>query len=605
MLSPRAPPIAVLAAATAPPTVTYAVAHAPLATVHPGPPAPRSPSPRRTRRRALSLSAQGAPPGSQRTQAGTDRFPELDLVDGRSRAWFLREPDGVRRPGLPRADTPRPADNDRRGLTPPRTPSPARSSATGDKRDAEMRSPAARRTMVTRKRAKTSPAPRAQSLTPPAVPAEPRRSRSAHPSSASARLEEHHGDPVSPRNVPLPPSDDSFDGDGLDAFFAATDSEPDVGDDLLPPPAPEWLSAHRRGPRLDREDEPASDEPRGPIPRAFVPTPGSLAAQVAATNDVLPTAKDVFRFTSIPAEGPPPVHAGSPRWLFQNLRVQQIALWESIEGGKVFATIFGAGGADHLVDKALYATVASIRTELIRLTGIDALRVSPPDPENRPTTLNAPPYGFLVHGITDADALLLLEMGFLSTPKVSLLFFPFAVTFPTLMVSFMFISDRTNAEVRRMVVSLLRRPDIRSKVLDLVALDPAIDDQTTAHARARAIIKSTRIDNTPRSGKGGTPTPVFNVYVDTQAATIDDWKQWKGFFASVHWHDPAFGTLGIHDDVFCPGCRASDHYRWGCPFMAIPDWHGTMPRTSARGARTDGRLSRQAPLAGTRRRGAA
>lgn len=289
------------------------------------------------------------------------------------------------------------------------------------------------------------------------------------------------GDEVDPANIPLPPSaDTSYAADlSFNDLYAPT--EPDTersGADKEDSPA---LGHGRGGERTNdgataehASRELATGEGRSPSPgpelALLKPAPGSLAEHVAGTDDALPTSRDTFEYALIPADGPPIVNAASPRWLFQNLDVQQLIMWDNTPGGKLFATLYGAGGTDHLLDQSLFANVASIRSELIRLTGIESLRVTPPDPATHPTSLNAPPYGFLVHGIQQGDVDRLLAMGFLSTQKISILFFPFAVTYPTIMLNFMFISDKSNDEVRRMVVALLRRPENRSKVLNLVLL---------------------------------------------------------------------------------------------------------------------------------------
>lgn len=505
-----------------------------------------------------------------------------------------QDPPGPRRPGVPRADTPRPRSHSI-AESPPRPRAPTPDSATGTKRDLALRSPAAASGTALRKRARTSPAQTSRQTSPedpfdaprrPEQSATPAHRAPKHPPRAPAH-------PVSPANVPLPPSDE-LDGDSdFESMYAPT--EDDAGD-----PRDVALDDMRSGARtadlVERRDGGTT---------AVALAPGSVAEQVASTDDVLPSARDTFVYTPIPPEGSPVVNPTSPRWLFQNLDVPQIVLWENIPGGKLFATIFGGGGADHLIDSTLFAKVASIRTELIRFTGIQTIKVTPPDPASRPTSLNAPPYGFLVHGLREDDAARLLAMGFLSTPKVTVLFFPFAVTYPTLMVNFMFISDKTNDEVRRMVVALLRRPDNRARILDLVALSPSAGEQHRDNARARDIIKSAAITSTPRSGRGGTPTPVFNLYVDTRASSIDEWKRWKAFFTTLHWHDAEFGTLGLHDDVFCPGCRGADHYRWACPFMVLHEWKGTMPKQPWKGGAPDTRpnATRTTATAGKRKGG--
>lgn len=527
----------------------------------------------------------------------------------RPREAFLADPAGPRRQGLPRADTPRPgttmfqdvADLQLPALIPvhdipqheqdPGQQQPAAPQASTDahlKRVLAMRSPAAKATPVVLKKARTSHT----TATAPSVPdvfSGPAASIPDPPFSTSTPLTRSIAI-INPADVPLPASmDNTPEIQEEDVLF--DDTEPkDNADGRDDAAAQALLALSEQGPTGTQG--------------TLVLAPGSLAAQVAGTDDVLPSAKDAFVYTAIPADGPPEVNAASPRWLFQNLDVAQIVLWENIPGGKLFTTIFGAGGADHLIDKDLYATVASIRTELTRLTGITSLRVTPPDPAVRPSALNSPPYGFLVHGISESDAQRLLTMGFLSTARVSILFFAFAVTYPTIMANFMFISDKSNDEVRHMVVSLLRRPENRSKILDLIALKPGSRSPTQANTIARDLIKSARVTSTPRTGKGGTPTPVFNLYIDAGPITIDEWKRWKAFFTTLHWHDAEFGTLGLHDDVFCPGCRGADHYRWACPFMAIDGWKGTMPKAQWRGALPDNKQIQGKPGngAGVRKR---
>lgn len=593
---------------------------------------------------ALLVNALKADAGIHSTMPGARAAAHQGPLHPRS---FLADPAGARRAGVPRPDTPRPAWggvggpepapalDDAHGertapaagalegrAAPPdaeqpslpieeqdRTPPPPTPSL---KRGANLRSPSTKEIHSAAKRARPEgrATPRAQPLSPlPSAFPDSRRASRRSASLDSPRPERWGSEPA---DVPLPPSaESSFSDHDFESFFADTDSEDAELDDdpfnagfadgsrgrrTMPSTAADQRGDGGHGAAGAGTAPKVAGEEAHTNPAAYAP--GSLAALVAATDDVLPTAKDAFVYTPIPAGGPPTVNASSPRWLFQNLDVAQIALWEAIPGGKLFATIYGSGGADHLLDRSLFAAVASIRSELIRLTGVSSIRVNPPDPAVRPATLNAPPYGLLVHGLSHQDALRLLDMGFLLTPKVSILFFPFAVEFPSLMVNFMFISDKTNDEVRRMAVSLLRKPDIRGKILDLVGLNPRADTPQHANALARDIIKSARVDSSQRTGRGGTPTPVFNLYIDTQSSTIDEWKKWKAFFTTLHWHDAHFGTLGVHDDVFCPGCRGADHYKWACPFMALPKWNGSLPAKPPRAGALDGRAGATAKAAG-------
>lgn len=592
-------------------------------------PAPREDSGavRRPRGRARSVDAARrvtAPPSLLRGSRRMDSAGGDDSQLPPHPAFFLRSPPGPCRPGIPRADTPW-AEKELTGQAqlstiPPghaSMPDPPRGepgtapppSVGGGKRDTAMRSPQAKHKGGPTKRARTAGV---AGVRPPVLPTAPNDDVFTSPApgdpvaAAPAAIQDppatRPGSPViNPADVPLPSPNNTFDESDIEDLYAATDP----GDDgpassrgVTNPteqPGGLWLASSGGTAAHGRDD--------GDGTRALPLIPGSLAAQMAATNDILPTSKDAFIYTPMPAGGPPAVNAASPRWLFQNLDVPQIVLWESIAGGKCFCTIFGAGGADHLLDKTLFTTVAAIRSELVRFTNIATLKVTPPDPAVRPTTTNAPPYGFLVHGIPDAAAERLIAMGFLSTPKVTVLFFPFAVTFPTIMISFMFISDKTTEEVRRMVVALLRRQEHRDHLLDLVSRNPAASSSQAAHHLLRDIIKSARVDTTPRTGKGGTPTPVFNLYIDTQASAIDEWKHWKSFFTTLHWHDASFGTLGLHDDVQCPGCRGADHYWWACPYMAIPHWKGTMPKGPGRaGPTAETRNAPTKPATSTKRR---
>lgn len=309
-----------------------------------------------------------------------------------------------------------------------------------------------------------------------------------------------------------------------------------------------------------------------------------MKATTRGSSSVRGTGPGTMQLTATPSAGFASIDAATPGWLFVNQQHDQLGAWADFAGEKVITSIFGHGALDHKVDDSLISPIGIIETTAAQFIDSTNIRASPPIAINQPTVLNAAPYGILLYNLTKAQAEALLNRRCISTPDISLFFFPFAVELPRLILSFGGIPNRTNEEVRRMAVVNLRSEYSQKVLLDLIARNPELTAKHSAKRAANKIVQSTVITQSAYFARRAVAMPVFNLFVDIPVSSAAEWIRWRDAFRAMPWADNDLGAVTVRgvDEVRCVGCQANTHFFWDCPFLGLQDWHGSIPEPAAK-----------------------
>lgn len=350
------------------------------------------------------------------------------------------------------------------------------------------------------------------------------------------------------------------------------------------------------------------DEPRTGFSRLVVRVAADFMAdhmrETVATREAAKALATIERTLTLEG-GFAHVDVANPGWIFENQKHDQLAAWPGFSGGKVIATVFGRGALDGSLEGAFDPTVGIIEATVGRLLRSETVKASPPIPIVPPSAPNRPPFGILVFNLMDDEVDELLDLRCLSTPDVSIFLFLFGIQVPRLVLNFGGISNRTDAEVRRMAVVNMRMEHNAEALLALVALSPEL---TAGHSARRAlhdIIQSTTVTSSAYLARRAVPFPVYSLLVDIPVTSAATWIKWRDTLRGFSWSDNEMGSITVRDGdgVRCDGCHSQTHFHWACPFAALSDWKGTMPATSRRNATGNGgRGSRDGVSSGWRGR---
>ncbi|GJE95690.1 hypothetical protein PsYK624_118760 [Phanerochaete sordida] len=315
---------------------------------------------------------------------------------------------------------------------------------------------------------------------------------------------------------------------------------------------------------------------------------GSLEAFITSDTSTIgaSTSEPATTFTPTPPSGFPEQNGGSPGWQMTNQAKENIIGWVGLPGGKVLAVAFGQGANDHKLDDRLFSTVAHVQNVTMKFLGVSTVHVSPPIAERQVKELNQAPYAYLVHGFSAGRATQLIRQKCLSTPKVTVMFFPFAVTLPSLFVTFAHITDCGCDMVRNMAIATMTRGPNLVAIVELLRETPGLPDTMDFVELARRLINTVRITRSEKHGRGASLIPIYSLYMSTSIMTTETWKLWHRLLNSFQWADIFLAEVAVRSNVECEGCHGRDHYQFSCPFMQIPGWHGVMPPPKRRIAAT-------------------
>ncbi|GJE94383.1 hypothetical protein PsYK624_105520 [Phanerochaete sordida] len=330
-----------------------------------------------------------------------------------------------------------------------------------------------------------------------------------------------------------------------------------------------------------RADTPIPGSPSNPHLPGVVPA--SLEDYVTSGSATFGSADEpITNITPTPPSGFPDTYGGSPGRQLANQTKSSLAGWISIEGGKVLAVPFGQGANDHKVADRLFSTVAHIQQATARFLGITSVHVAPPIAEVPVADLNQAPFAFLIHGISNGRATQLITQRCISTPNVTVIFYPFGILLPSLFVSFGHIVDCGCDMVRNMALATLTRGPNLAAIIELLRETPGLPPTMDFQELARRLINTVRITRSERLGKGAVLTPVYNLFMSTSLMNADTWPRWRRLLNSFQWSDIFLAEVAVRSDVECEGCHGRDHYQHSCPFMSVPGFHGTLPPSRKR-----------------------
>ncbi|GJE98411.1 hypothetical protein PsYK624_146410 [Phanerochaete sordida] len=324
----------------------------------------------------------------------------------------------------------------------------------------------------------------------------------------------------------------------------------------------------------------------------------SIAAYVASDTATLTTSNEpANNFAPTPPSGFPDQQGSGPGWQLANQTKENLAGWVGIEGGKVLAVPFGQGANDHKLADRLFSTVAHVHSVVSKFLGVSTVHVSPPIAEHPVTDLNQAPYAYLVHGISIGRAAQLIVQKCISSPNVTVMFYPFALSLPSLFVCFGHIIDCGCDMVRNMAIATMTRGPNFAAIIELLRETPGLPSTMDFVELARRLVNTVRISRSEKHGKGASLTPVYSLYMSTSIMTADTWKQWHQLLHGFVWYDIFLAEVVVRTDVECEGCHGRDHYQFACPFMQVPGWHGVMPPPRRRAPATGPAGARTAPPA--------
>lgn len=222
----------------------------------------------------------------------------------------------------------------------------------------------------------------------------------------------------------------------------------------------------------------------------------------------------------------------------------------------------------------------------------------PPIAEKPVTDVNQAPYAYLIHGISNGRAAQLLQQKCLSTPNVTVLYFPFGFSLPALFVNFGHIVDCGSDMVRNMAVATMTRGQNFTAIIELLRETPGLPPTMDFAELAKRLITTVRITRSERFGRGAVLTPVYNLFMSTSLMNADTWPRWHRLLNSFQWSDVFLAEVAVRNDVECEGCHGRDHYQHACPFIQIPGFFGVMPQSKRRVQQATGTQRAMTPKAG-------
>lgn len=288
--------------------------------------------------------------------------------------------------------------------------------------------------------------------------------------------------------------------------------------------------------------------------------------------------------TPAPEEGFAFIDVAAPGWLFENQSHSQLAAWPTFPGAKVVASIFGRGALDGKLDGSQDSTVGLVEAQINRFLQATNVRASPPIAINGPAAPNSPPYGILVFDLSQAQADALLRQRCISTLDITLLLFPFGIQIPRLILNFGSIANRSEEDVRRMVVVNLRAERNRAALLALIDLSPELTSTHSAKRALNSIVKTATITSSTFLAKRAVPVPVYSLFLDIPISSAEVWIKWRDTLRSFTWIDNKLGTVTVREmgSVRCEGCHGQTHFHWACPFVKLDGWRGGAPGQGGR-----------------------
>ncbi|KAJ7643192.1 hypothetical protein B0H17DRAFT_1216235 [Mycena rosella] len=310
-----------------------------------------------------------------------------------------------------------------------------------------------------------------------------------------------------------------------------------------------------------------------PAPDAggLVPAVGAVgaAARIAPT-----AAAAALRGTPLPAFShfpldTPGIYSPDATTARDNVTPRLLNGWDALAGGKFF--VFEWDGRPHSVNST---TIEDLKAAISHITGNPAPLVGPPDAAN-PASRSAP-FMYLVRGVSDADAQLLLHCRVWNLIGGTTLF---AIPYDSPSSPFLFTLDRFSfgpqdgTEVADIVVTAINEDHNAHTLLALnhdnypAAVDPM------AHFAA-----SVRVTPVSLQNAGGRSRTAWNVTASPPSTTVANNRAWVSTVSSIKFYSIMHHfAQAISPPQFCSGCKSPGHIVARCPLPALPGWYSKPP----------------------------
>lgn len=282
------------------------------------------------------------------------------------------------------------------------------------------------------------------------------------------------------------------------------------------------------------------------------------------------------------------VQNASPTSVFEHIDYDCISEWEDIKGLKLLAIPFDP---TQLTADGQGLTAGKVLTAVAEITNAEECDVCEPRQSEEAKRANRMPNVFLVHGLQNNQAEILLERKIWSSLAITFRVSRFAPTCPNFLFTIKGWKTITLKSVYPVVKLVWDSEKACSFISGLIdAVPPA--QRENVKKEIKALLESMTIVRLDTKEVGNTLTPRFNVYADSSMISIDEvWSRLRAHYAARAYFSTTLGKGTVEQNPFnCTLCHGVDHPRGLCPFPDTPDWNGPKRDTNVdrRNARNRG-----------------
>ncbi len=291
----------------------------------------------------------------------------------------------------------------------------------------------------------------------------------------------------------------------------------------------------------------------------------------APPQHVLLPAVAPITFTTIPPEGPPPVHFDDPEFLIKGLAEERVhVIYRQPQATAALVRIFNGGvprasNVKQQSDALAEAIAAAIGAK-------NFILVPPAQACGYELSLQDQPATWTVLRLTPAEVGALVRQRVWSSKKISFLAFNRDLKFDRFIGRIGYYTHNfdndIDTSIRRVFAGPLVLPSIRS----LVAAHPQILPDGIDPTVAR-ILESIRVDVVTYPNGN----IIANVYCDSPTSTVEAWRTWTSYVHTVPFWSDLNPTGQFLRPVRCAGCSGADHPTFLCPIALIQSWNGPTP----------------------------
>src|SRR5436190_7028808 len=257
----------------------------------------------------------------------------------------------------------------------------------------------------------------------------------------------------------------------------------------------------------------------------------------------------------------PQIHGWDEDIVSNNLDPSQRALWQDVTPPKLFVYPWEAGYRPNAAN-----TVALIKSVIANLLSIPKPAVGAPLAAITQNQRYAPPWLFLVTGITEKVAIELVTKQCWSTPAITFFAIPYAPLTSTFLCT---IENLTFLDTEQDQVTKLVRATIQqnSRARDHIAFSSSPDALS-------AVLDSIDVQPLKMAIAGGGTKLVWNVYGQPPSPIPSRNREWKRIIGTLTFITALNGAGAPRQIGFaCSGCKSTDHPSGLCLFPKTKGWH--------------------------------